>query len=63
MARALESERRDAVFEDRFEVDHADVIAEKEACLSDSATARRVERVPQDLSIASEREPRRSEAT
>ena len=38
-----------------IEVDHADVIAEKEACLRDSSPACRLERVAQDLSIAEER--------
>ncbi len=38
-----------------IEVDHADVIAEKEACLRGSAAVCRLERIAQDLSMAEER--------
>ncbi len=37
------------------EVDHADVIAEKEACLAGAAPACRLERVARDLAVADER--------
>jgi methyltransferase (TIGR00027 family) len=39
-----------------IEVDHPDVVVDKEACLRDSEPACRLERVAQDLSVAAERQ-------